>query len=283
MRSSRWRSFHQPIWSCLARRKNSWMSYSSVKPTPPKICWAVAVTSRNVLAREQLGHRRELRRPAGRWRGPRPPRGRACWRRRAGLGVGQVVGDRLERAEGLVELLAVLGVLDGDLQGVARRRRRPRPRAGSCRRRTAVPRRPAGARRRRSGRRRRPARRRGRPGTACRRPIVELLGERDAGRRRVDEEQVDGIVGVAGAGQHEQPGRPTRRRPRGAWSPVSTKPSPSVAARPAAARPGDRSRRPASSHAGERIASPATISRAATRPSARRCRRRRAPRRPARS
>ena len=37
-RSSRKRVSHQVIWSCLARRKKSWMSYSSVKPTPPQTC-----------------------------------------------------------------------------------------------------------------------------------------------------------------------------------------------------------------------------------------------------
>ena len=39
----------------MARRKNIWMSYSSVNPTPPKICWAIAVTSQNVTVVNQLG------------------------------------------------------------------------------------------------------------------------------------------------------------------------------------------------------------------------------------
>ena len=48
MSSSSVRGSHHDSWSSLARRKYSWMSNSTVKPMPPKICWAVAVTSRNV-------------------------------------------------------------------------------------------------------------------------------------------------------------------------------------------------------------------------------------------
>ena len=65
--SSRAVSF-QLIWSCLARRKYSWMSYSRVKPTPPKICWAMAVTSRKVWAANSLaiGASRPTGRPSAR-------------------------------------------------------------------------------------------------------------------------------------------------------------------------------------------------------------------------
>ena len=90
-----------------------------------------------------------------------------------GLAVGQVVGDRLEGADRLAELLAVLGVLDGDLLRVVRGRRPPTPPSRiSASSRTAVPRRPAGARGPEAVGGGRPARRRGRPGTGCRTPAV---------------------------------------------------------------------------------------------------------------
>jgi len=43
---SRWAVSHHESCSALARRKKSWMSNSTVKPIPPKTCWAMAVTSR---------------------------------------------------------------------------------------------------------------------------------------------------------------------------------------------------------------------------------------------
>jgi len=43
---SRWAVSHHESCSALARRKKSWMSNSTVKPMPPKTCWAMAVTSR---------------------------------------------------------------------------------------------------------------------------------------------------------------------------------------------------------------------------------------------
>ena len=87
------------------------MSYSTVKPTPPKICCAIAVTSRNVWHANSfaIGASRAIGRPVG-------ARPRRLVHERLGAvdrghGVGEVVGEGLERAERLVELLAVLGVL----------------------------------------------------------------------------------------------------------------------------------------------------------------------------
>ena len=59
---------HQVIWSCLARRKKSWMSYSIVKPTPPQTCCAIAVRSRYVWHAKSLaiGARLSTERPVAR-------------------------------------------------------------------------------------------------------------------------------------------------------------------------------------------------------------------------
>src|SRR5438067_9502608 len=85
-------------------------------------------------AEDLLGHGRDVaERLAGKelGHGGEPGGGAACVARPRRLvdeglgpvdgshGVSQVVGDGLEGAEGLVELLAVLGVLDGDVERVA--------------------------------------------------------------------------------------------------------------------------------------------------------------------
>ena len=121
------------------------MSYSSVKPTPPKTCWAIAVTSRKVLHANSfaIGASRSIDRPFAR------AHAASCTRisppSTAVDGVGEVVRDRLERAERLVELLAVLGVLHRDVERVRARRRWPARRAARCRRAcVVVPRRPPG-------------------------------------------------------------------------------------------------------------------------------------------
>ncbi len=105
------------------------------------------------LAGEELGHRGQL----GHAPALRPGPGRLVDQHlgpvHGGGGVGQVVGQRLEGPERLVELLAVLGVLHGDLQGVLG------PAHGLGRGQDdpvvhdRVPGRPAAARRRRCGRR----------------------------------------------------------------------------------------------------------------------------------
>ena len=86
---------------------------------PPKTCWAMAVTSRKVRQAKSLamGARRSTGRPSAAAQA-------ASWTRLLPAvdgrhGVGHVVGDGLEGAQRLVELAAVLGVLDGDVERVA--------------------------------------------------------------------------------------------------------------------------------------------------------------------
>ena len=71
----------------------------------------MAVTSRNVLHGEQLRHGRQAPDVAAVAAGPRRLVHQHLGAVDGGDAVGQVVGDGLERAERLVELLAVLGVL----------------------------------------------------------------------------------------------------------------------------------------------------------------------------
>ena len=96
------------------------MSYSIVKPTPPHTCCAMAVTYRGRSGRRRSSPSAPGARPAGRCACP----GRLVDQRLAAVdgrrGVGQVVGDGLEGAEGLVELHAVLGVLHRDLERALR-------------------------------------------------------------------------------------------------------------------------------------------------------------------
>ena len=122
------------------------MSYSRVKPTPPKICCAVAVTSRKVLHAKNfaIGASRSIGLPVG-----ARPRRLVHERLRAvdrGRGVGEVMRDRLERAERLVELLAVLRVLHGDVERVLRAADCLRGEQDDAVEHRVVPRRPARAR-----------------------------------------------------------------------------------------------------------------------------------------
>ena len=222
------------------------MSYSRVKPTPPKICWAMAVTSRNVWQANSLaiGASRPMGRPVGRAHAASWTRVRAPSTR--GLGVGQVVGDGLEGAERLVELLAVLGVLHGDLERAVAGPDRPRSEEDHGLVEHRGPRRPAGA---------------GLAdalGRGTRTPssstwywvsdaIGQLLGERDPVGLRVDEEQVD--VGSASPVRASTSSR-SAAAANGTCHlvPVSAKPAAVVAAR--VRTPGGPKPLSGSSHAG---------------------------------
>ena len=96
------------------------MSYSTVKPTPPKICWAIAVTSRNVWHANSFAIGASVLDVAALGARPRRLAHERLGAVDRGDRVGQVVRDRLERAERLVELVAVLGVLHGDVERVLR-------------------------------------------------------------------------------------------------------------------------------------------------------------------
>ena len=106
---------------------------SHVKPMPPSTCTAARALSIGRLAGEELGGaRRPRRRRRPRVVEDRGRRvGRAAGQADADEHVGQQVLERLERADGHAELLALEGVVAGDVERGLRRRRAASPRSST--------------------------------------------------------------------------------------------------------------------------------------------------------
>ena len=196
----------------------------------------MAVTSRYVWQAKSLaiGASRATSRPSARAQA-------ASWTSSVGavdrgLGVGEVVRQRLERAERLVELLAVLGVLRGDVERRTARRPRPAPRRGSRRRASSRPTWPRRwRRRRRGGRRPAPARRRRSTSYWVSEAIDIFWVSVTPVGLRVDEARRPRGRARRRCAPASPGARPSWRTPRAAWCRSSTRPSPSAS--PAAARP----------------------------------------------